>query len=72
MFAALSQENVDEEALRNLLARYPLAESVDEAKPRVYPVDQSARPRCDVETSPGRGYYYHPSRHSAGQPIVAG
>ena len=28
--------------------------------------------RCDAETSPGRGYYYHPSRHSAGQPIVAG
>ncbi len=22
--------------------------------------------------SPDRGYYYHPSRHSAGQPIVAG
>ena len=29
-------------------------------------------PRCDAETSPERGYYYHPSRHSAGQPIVAG
>jgi hypothetical protein len=28
--------------------------------------------RCDAETSPQRGYYYHPSRHSAGQPIVAG
>jgi hypothetical protein len=28
--------------------------------------------RCDAEASPGRGYYYHPSRHSAGQPIVAG
>jgi hypothetical protein len=28
--------------------------------------------RCDAETSPERGYYYHPSRHSAGQPIVAG
>jgi hypothetical protein len=22
--------------------------------------------------SPERGFYYHPSRHSAGQPIVAG
>lgn len=29
-------------------------------------------PRCDAECSPQRGYYYHPSRHSAGQPIVAG
>jgi len=28
--------------------------------------------RCDAETSPERGFYYHPSRHSAGQPIVAG
>jgi hypothetical protein len=28
--------------------------------------------RCDTECSPERGYYYHPSRHSAGQPIVAG
>jgi hypothetical protein len=35
-------------------------------------VDQSAWSRCDAEASPGRGYYYHPSRHSAGQPIVAG
>jgi hypothetical protein len=29
-------------------------------------------PRCDAECSPLRGFYYHPSRHSAGQPIVAG
>src|SRR5829696_5211643 len=29
-------------------------------------------PRCDAEASPERGFYYHPSRHSAGQPIVAG
>jgi hypothetical protein len=29
-------------------------------------------PRCDAECSPERGYYYHPSRHSAGQPIIAG
>jgi NAD(P)-dependent dehydrogenase (short-subunit alcohol dehydrogenase family) len=33
--------------------------------------EASAWPRCDAETSPDRGYYYHPSRHSAGQPIVA-
>jgi hypothetical protein len=35
-------------------------------------VDVSVWPRCDAEASPGRGYYCHPSRHSAGQPIVAG
>ena len=29
-------------------------------------------PRYDAECSPERGFYYHPSRHSAGQPIVAG
>ena len=37
-----------------------------------YAVDVSAWPRCDAESSPERGYYYHPSRYSAGQPIVAG
>ena len=35
-------------------------------------MDVSPWPRCDAESSPGRGYLYHPSRHSAGQPIVAG
>jgi hypothetical protein len=29
-------------------------------------------PRGDAETSPERGYYSHPYRHSPGQPIVAG
>jgi len=38
----------------------------------VLAVDASTWPRCDAETSPERGFYYHPSRHSAGQPIVAG
>lgn len=35
-------------------------------------MDASVWARCDAECSPGRGYYYHPGRHSAGQPIVAG
>jgi hypothetical protein len=38
----------------------------------VFAVDVTTWPRCDAECSPARGYYYHPSRHSAGQPIVAG
>jgi hypothetical protein len=69
LYAALSHGRIGEEALRKLLARHPLAESG--ATP-VYAVDVSVWPRCDAEASPERGYYYHPSRHSAGQPIVAG
>lgn len=38
----------------------------------VYAVDASVWDRCDAECSPERSYYYHPSRHSASQPIVAG
>jgi hypothetical protein len=37
-----------------------------------YAVDASVWPRCDAETSPNRGFYHHPYRHSHGQPIVAG
>src|SRR5215211_3774018 len=69
LYAALSHGRIGEEALRKLLARHPLAESG--ATP-VYAVDVSVWDRCDAEASPERGYYYHPSRHSAGQPIVAG
>lgn len=72
LYAALSKGNIDDEMLRDLLARQSLRESESGNAPRVYAVDQSAWPRCDAEASPGRGYYYHPSRHSAGQPIVAG
>ena len=43
LYAALSQGIVGEEALRNLLARYPLAESVNEAKPQVYLEPTNAR-----------------------------
>jgi hypothetical protein len=37
----------------------------------IYAVDVTTWPRCDAECSPEWGLYYHPSRHSAGQPIVA-
>lgn len=68
LYAALDRGRIDAEALRRLLARHPLAGS----QTLVYAVDVSVWPRCDAEASPERGYYYHPSRHSAGQPIVAG
>src|SRR5215207_4112614 len=67
LYAALAHGTIDAEALRTLLVRHPLGDA-----PPIYAVDVSVWPRCDAETSPGRGYYYHPSRHSAGQPIVAG
>jgi hypothetical protein len=70
LYAALWRGRIDEEALRKLLACYPLASA--QGEPSVYAVDTSVWDRCDTECSPERGYYYHPSRHSAGQPIVAG
>jgi hypothetical protein len=69
LYAALDQGRIDAPTLRGLLARHPLAGG---EPPPVYAVDVSVWPRCDAESSPQRGYYYHPSRHSAGQPIVAG
>src|SRR4051794_27043313 len=72
LYAALSKGTVDKEALQDLLAQHPLARGRSAHLPRVYAVDQSAWPRNDAEASPGRSYLYHPSRHSAGQPIVAG
>jgi DDE superfamily endonuclease len=68
-YAALTHGRIDAEVLRELLVRHPLSGS---AETPVYAVDTSVWPRCDAETSPQRGYYYHPSRHSAGQPIIAG
>ncbi len=67
VYAALSCGRIDEDALRALLvAHRPVGWSL------VFAVDASTWARCDAETSPDRGFYYHPSRHSAGQPIVAG
>src|SRR5438067_3491911 len=66
-YAALAEGRVDGEGLRDLLAACRPA-----GWPPVFAVDGTSWPRCDAETSPGRGYYYHPSRHSAGKPIVAG
>ena len=65
LYDALSRGRIDAQALRRLLAHHPLAAS----ETPVYAVDVSVWDRCDAESSPERGYYYHPSRHSAGQPI---
>jgi hypothetical protein len=71
LYAALGMGRMDEGALRGLLSGHPLANG-DPSSPPIYAVDVSVWPRCDAEASPQRGYYYHPSRHSAGRPIVAG
>jgi DDE superfamily endonuclease len=71
LYAALSMGRTHKAGLQDLLCRHPL-EGVEPGCPPIYAVDVSVWPRCDAEASPGRGYYYHPSRHSAGQPIVAG
>ena len=65
VYDALSSGRV--EGLRDLLVA-----SLPHADPLVFAVDVTTWPRCDAECSPERGYYYHPSRHSAGQPIIAG
>ena len=70
LYAALARGEVSAAAVERLLAGHPLPLAAEE--PALYAVDGSVWARCDAETSPERGYYHHPSRHSNGQPIVAG
>jgi DDE family transposase len=67
VYAALARGRIDPERLRDLLVS-----ALPAADPLVFAVDVTTWPRCDAECSPCRGFYYHPSRHSAGQPIIAG
>jgi hypothetical protein len=67
VYDALTEGRLDVDALRTTLAQQPATDGQP-----VYAVDLSVWPRCDAEASPERGFYYHPARHSAGQPIVAG
>jgi DDE superfamily endonuclease len=69
-YDALASGRIDTEQLRDLLVG--TLPSADPSAPLVFAVDVTTWPRCDAECSPERGYYYHPSRHSAGQPIIAG
>ena len=68
LYAALERGRIDARSLRTLVAHHPLPDE----RALIFAVDVSVWARCDAETSPERGFYYHPSRHSAGQPIVAG
>jgi DDE superfamily endonuclease len=67
LYKALTNGRIDEKQLRALLVG---ARDVD--WPLVFAVDGSTWDRCDAECSPERGFYYSASKHSAGQPIVAG
>jgi hypothetical protein len=66
-YAALARGGIDADMLGEVLAAHRPADW-----PADFAVDVTTWARCDAECSPGRGFYYHPSRHSAGQPIVAG
>lgn len=67
LYKALAVGRIDEDRLRRLLVA-----TAPDSWPMVYAVDASTWDRCDAECSPERGFYYSASRHSAGQPIVAG
>ena len=58
---------IDGERLSRLLVEHR-----PEHGPLVFAVDASTWERCDAECSPERGFYHSASKHSAGQPIVAG
>jgi DDE superfamily endonuclease len=66
VYAALAAGEIDAERLAELLVAHWGGGAP------VFAVDASTWARCDAECSPGRGFYYSPTRHSAGQPIVAG
>src|SRR5665213_3634174 len=67
LYKALSKGRIDEDRLRRLLMEYR-----PPSWPLVFAIDASTWARCDAETSPERGFYHSASKHSAGQPIVAG
>jgi DDE superfamily endonuclease len=66
-YAALARGGADAGALEDLLACFGPA-----GWPLVFAVDATTWPRVAAETSPGRGFYCHPSRQTAGKPVVAG
>jgi hypothetical protein len=67
LYKALARGSIDTEAFRRCLVSHR-----PEGWPLIFAVDASTWDRCDAECSPQRGFYYSASRHSAGQPIVAG
>jgi hypothetical protein len=66
-YDALNTGTMDLVGLERLVATHQL-----DPQTWWFAIDASVWPRCDAETSPERGFYHHPYRHSHGQPIVAG
>jgi hypothetical protein len=67
LYKALVEGSIDDDLLRALLVEHAPTDW-----PLVFAVDASTWDRCDAECSPERGFHYSASKHSAGQPIVAG
>jgi DDE superfamily endonuclease len=67
LYKALARGRIDGAGLGRLLIEHRPTDW-----PLVFAVDGSTWDRCDAECSPERGFYYSASKHSAGQPIVAG
>jgi hypothetical protein len=67
LYKALAEGGADDGRLRRLVVEHRPKEW-----PLVFAVDASVWDRCDAECSPERGFHYSASKHSAGQPIVAG
>ena len=67
LYKALAEGRIAEDRLRRLLVA-----AAPEHWPLVFALDASTWDRCDAECSPERGFYYSASKHSAGQPILAG
>ena len=67
LYKGLVHGRLDEEGLKALVVEHR-----PRRWPEIFAVDASVWDRCDAECSPERGFYYSASKHSAGQPIVAG
>lgn len=67
LYKCLAFGGIDSDALRKVIVASRPAHW-----PQVFAVDASTWDRCDAETSPERGFHYSASKHSNGQPIVAG
>ncbi len=68
LYKGLALGEIDGERVSRLLVEHHRPEH----GPLVFAVDASTWERCDAECSPERGFYHSASKHSAGQPIVAG